>query len=150
MTSHAKTPRHGIYARLGVIASAIGVAVAAAVVWIAFYGDPNSSDSSPVAAHLAAPASTVTLTATATTTVIQPPVTLSAPPTVSAATSAAPTSAAPPKEITYTVKPGDNLFLIAQWFHQNGYQPIYDWNHTIIGQDPALIRPGQVIVVAVE
>jgi nucleoid-associated protein YgaU len=148
MTSHAKTPRYGIYAKLGVIASAVGVVVVAAVVWIAFHGSSHSEGPRQVATNLAAPASAVTLTPTATdtATATAPPVILSAQPTAPPA----PSSSSPPKEITYTVKPGDNLFVIAQWFHQNGYQPIYDWNRTIIGQDPGLIRPGQVFVVAVE
>jgi nucleoid-associated protein YgaU len=145
MTSHARPPRHGIYARLGIIVSALGVAIVAAVVWVAFRGSSRTDDSNAVAAHPAAPASTVTLTATATAVVTAPPVTPSAQPVTPVAS-----SSAPPKEITYTVRAGDNLFLIAQWFHQNGYQPIYDWNRTVIGQDPGLIRPGQVFVVAVE
>jgi nucleoid-associated protein YgaU len=144
MTSHARPPRHRNFAKLGIIASAVGVAAVAVVVWVAFRGSSHpSSPTSPVAVRAAAPA-TVTLTATATVTA--PPITLSAAPS----STSAPASSAAPKEITYTVKPGDNLFLIAQWFHQNGYQPIYDWNRTVIGQDPALIKPGQVFIVAVE
>ena len=53
-------------------------------------------------------------------------------------------------EITYTVRPGDNLTVIATWFHQHGYQPIYDWNRTVIGQNPDLIKPGQVFIVAIQ
>ncbi|WP_375475863.1 LysM peptidoglycan-binding domain-containing protein [uncultured Jatrophihabitans sp.] len=53
------------------------------------------------------------------------------------------------KYVKYTVKPGDNLFVIADWFHQKGYQPIYQWNQTTIGKDPSLIRPGQTLIVAV-
>jgi hypothetical protein len=53
-------------------------------------------------------------------------------------------------EVTYTVKPGDNLTVIAAWFNQHGYQPVYDWNKTTIGADPNLIGPGQVLIVAVQ
>ena len=47
----------------------------------------------------------------------------------------------------YTVKRGDNLTVIAAWFHVRGYEPLYAWNKTIIGRNPDLIFPGQKIVV---
>ena len=51
----------------------------------------------------------------------------------------------PPK--IYTVKPGDTLSDIAQWFDLRGYRPLYDWNKTVVGQNPDLIFPGQRVVV---
>jgi nucleoid-associated protein YgaU len=50
--------------------------------------------------------------------------------------------------VTYTVKPGDNLTVIAAWFHLHGYGDLYDANKSVIGANPALIRPGQVITVS--
>lgn len=54
-----------------------------------------------------------------------------------------------PKTVTYTVAPGDTLSSIADHFKIEGYQPLYDWNKTVIGQNPDLIRPGLVLIVAV-
>jgi nucleoid-associated protein YgaU len=53
-----------------------------------------------------------------------------------------------PSPVSYTVVPGDTLSSIAIKFKQAGYQPLYDWNATVIGQNPNLIKPGQVIIVA--
>lgn len=48
---------------------------------------------------------------------------------------------------TYTVKPGDNLWDIAQHHLGDGlkWQEIYQLNHDIIGGDPTLIHPGTEI-----
>ncbi len=48
---------------------------------------------------------------------------------------------------TYIVHRGDNLTVIARWFHVRGYAPLYDWNKTVIGRNPDLIYPGQKIIV---
>ena len=50
--------------------------------------------------------------------------------------------------ITYTVKPGDNLFVIAAWFKAHGYGAIYNANKAIIGANPNLIFPGQHITIS--
>jgi LysM repeat protein len=50
--------------------------------------------------------------------------------------------------ITYTVKPGDNLTVIAAWFHLHGYGALYQWNKQVIGSNPNLIYPGQRITVS--
>ena len=50
----------------------------------------------------------------------------------------------------YTVQPGDSLFSIAQRFYGDGNQwhQIYDYaNKQVIGQDPNLIRPGEVLYI---
>ena len=50
----------------------------------------------------------------------------------------------------YTVQPGDSLFAIAQRFYGDGNQwhRIYDYcNKQVIGQDPNLIRPGEVLYI---
>ncbi len=48
---------------------------------------------------------------------------------------------------TYTVKPGDNLWDIAQHHLGDGlkWQEIYQLNHDLIGGDPTLIHPGTEI-----
>lgn len=55
-------------------------------------------------------------------------------------------AAKPP--ITYVVKKGDNLFVIAQWFKLHGYGNLYAANRAVIGDNPSLIYPGQRITIA--
>jgi LysM domain len=49
----------------------------------------------------------------------------------------------------YTVQPGDSLFSIAQQAYGDGNQwhKIYDANKQVIGSDPNLIRPGEVLFI---
>ncbi len=46
------------------------------------------------------------------------------------------------------VKRGDNLTVIAAWFHQHGYGHLYELNKAVIGDNPDLIFPGQKITIA--
>jgi len=51
---------------------------------------------------------------------------------------------------TYTVKPGDSLWAIAQRFSPRGgagWTELYELNKTTIGSDPNLIHPGQLLVI---
>lgn len=48
--------------------------------------------------------------------------------------------------ITYTVKKGDNLTSIAKKYHTT-WQKIYENNKNIIGDDPNLIKPGQILII---
>src|SRR5256885_13215908 len=50
---------------------------------------------------------------------------------------------------SYTVQPGDTLSGIAQRAYGNGneWQKIYDANKQVIGSDPNLIQPGQVLYI---
>jgi nucleoid-associated protein YgaU len=48
----------------------------------------------------------------------------------------------------YKVAVGDTLFDIAHSFSVSGaYLTLYQWNASVVGKDPALIHPGQVIIV---
>lgn len=52
-------------------------------------------------------------------------------------------------ERTYTVKKGDCIWNIAKTFYGSGaqYMKIYEANRGVIGSNPALIYPGQVLVI---
>ncbi|MGI8761912.1 MAG: LysM peptidoglycan-binding domain-containing protein [Jatrophihabitantaceae bacterium] len=52
------------------------------------------------------------------------------------------------KPITYTVKKGDNLTVIAAWFHLHGYGGLYERNKAVLGDNPNLIFPGQRITIS--
>lgn len=55
-------------------------------------------------------------------------------------------SAPAPSARTYTVKPGDNLSAIAAKFGTT-WQKIYSDNRAVIGDNPSMIYPGQVLVI---
>lgn len=65
-------------------------------------------------------------------------------PAVASATAKRP---APPTPKTYTVKSGDTLYAIAKRFLGDGsrWREIYNANTSVIGKNPNLIRPGQVL-----
>lgn len=90
---------------------------------------------------------TYTLTPMPTSTESAPPASTSTP-TSGAPPTASTIPAASPQMVYYTVAPGDNLTKIAAWFKLANYHPLYDWNTTVIGSNPNLIFPGQVLVVA--
>ena len=50
--------------------------------------------------------------------------------------------------VTYTVKPGDTLSGIAAWFKLHGYGSLYAANRSVIGSNPALIRPDERITIS--
>lgn len=56
------------------------------------------------------------------------------------------TNGAPSNSATYTVQPGDTLSAIAA---RNGVstQALYDANRGVVGNDPNLIQPGQVLTI---
>ncbi len=58
-------------------------------------------------------------------------------------------SPAPPAAQTYTVVKGDCLWNIAKKFYGSGakYTAIYDANRSVIGGNPNLIYPGQVLTI---
>jgi len=59
---------------------------------------------------------------------------------------AAPRRRAPARR-TYTVRGGDTLSGIAAGLGMSDWRPLYEANHRVIGPDPDLIRPGQVLTV---
>lgn len=48
---------------------------------------------------------------------------------------------------TYTVRSGDSLSAIADKYEGVSWRQIYDANKALIGPDPGLIQPGQVLVI---
>ena len=54
---------------------------------------------------------------------------------------------APARRRTYTVRPGDTLSEIAAGLGMSDWRPLYEANRGVIGPDPDLIRPGQVLTV---
>lgn len=52
------------------------------------------------------------------------------------------------RSITYTVKRGDTLSGIAEWFKLHGYGALYAANQAVIGSNPNLIIPGERITIA--
>ena len=61
------------------------------------------------------------------------------------------TSPAPAASQDYTVVKGDCLWNIAKKFYGNGskYTVIYNANRGVIGGNPNLIYPGQVLIIPV-
>jgi nucleoid-associated protein YgaU len=59
------------------------------------------------------------------------------------------TRPAPPQPKTYTVKSGDTLWAIAKKYlgAGNRYSEIYSANKSVIGSNPNLIKPGQVLTI---
>lgn len=49
--------------------------------------------------------------------------------------------------VTYTVKAGDTLSGIAEWFKLHGYGALYAANEAVIGSNPNLIVPGERITI---
>ena len=60
-----------------------------------------------------------------------------------------PTAPVPASPQTYTVKKGDCLWAIAKKYYGNGskYTIIYNANKGVIGGNPNLIYPGQVLTI---
>ena len=52
-----------------------------------------------------------------------------------------------PEPRVYTVKPGDTLSMIAAALGLPDWRTLYEANRDVIGADPSLIRPGQVLVI---
>jgi LysM repeat protein len=50
--------------------------------------------------------------------------------------------------VTYTVKPGDTLSGIAEWFSLHGYGSLYAANRSVIGSNPNLIFAGERITIS--
>jgi len=103
-----------------------------------------SAGSSSNAAHSGRSATSGTPGGAQPTTRITPTAT----PSTSSAKPAPKITAPPYRTITYTVKEGDNLTVIAAWFKLHGYGDLYERNRAVIGDDPDLIFPGQQITIS--
>ena len=53
----------------------------------------------------------------------------------------------PNNVITYTVQPGDTLWSIARKYNTT-WQQIYENNKEVIGDNPNLIYPGQILIIS--
>lgn len=111
----------------------------------------RETTSSPGVASSTVPAASTSATSapttsSPTTTAPATPSSTTAPSTTAPSVEASPST----KVVKYTVRRGDNLTIIARWFHQRGYSPLYDWNKSVIGRNPDLIHPGQVIIVSLK
>ena len=150
-------------ARTKTLASLVGLMIAAAVVallFVAFDSSSSSASTKPDAgakpsAHHKTPSATATVAPSSTASSkpsAKAPKRSSASSKPSASASSSPvadssshrTSA---KRVVYTVKKGDNLTIIAAWFHEHGYGNLYDRNKSVIGNNPNLIHPGQKIMI---
>ncbi len=49
--------------------------------------------------------------------------------------------------VAYTVRPGDTLSGIADWFKLHGYGALYAANVAVVGSNPNLINPGERITI---
>ena len=60
-----------------------------------------------------------------------------------------PKEAAPPPKRTYTVVSGDSLSKIAkrELGDANKWRKLYEANKVVVGDNPDLIKPGQVLVI---
>lgn len=54
-----------------------------------------------------------------------------------------------PSDSSYTVKSGDSLWAIAKKYYNNGaeWTKIYESNKSVVGNNPNLIYPGQVLAI---
>ena len=52
-----------------------------------------------------------------------------------------------PPQRTYTVRGGDTLSAIAAGLGLTDWWPLYEANKSLIGPDPDLIQPGQVLTI---
>lgn len=162
-TSDSNRGRSKLLALL-VALTTVAAAVALIVVLVngSADGSPRSSatrqqnlaaDRNSAAASTSAPAAAASTPATSTPATSTPAAPTSTPASSPATRAAAPKSAAttthaakPP--LTYVVRRGDNLTVIAKWFHLHGYGSLYERNKAVIGNDPNLIVPGQRITVS--
>lgn len=116
------------------------------IVLIVVFTTRSSSPAPEQAVPVPTPVVTTQPSLPSTETPIQTPIlpsTSSIPPSPPPATSA-------PKilPLVYTVKPGDTLNAIAQWFSFHDYQALFDANRDYLGDNPNLIFPGQRIVLS--
>lgn len=138
MTSRhsAATPHH----RLGMTALTLALVIAVAVTGLLMIRHHKQVRTAPPP------------TSTSPSFVVNPPPpsNTSAPQATSAATSSVAHSTARHVQtpLQYRVKPGDNLWNIAEWFKFNGYQGLYQANWKRLGSDPSLIHPGTVIQIS--
>jgi LysM repeat protein len=121
-------------ARLASAIMALSIVVAVLVLLVTHHGKPSSTRvSTPV--HSSATALTHSPSAVAATS--------TSPNNVRAT----PSHVSKPA-VTYVVQPGDNLWTLARTLKvDGGLVPLYVWNQSVVGKNPALIQPGQRLIV---
>lgn len=111
----------------------LAIALAAVTITAMVSKYPHSDSMPPAGVAIAAPA-----------TVAAPPLKLHA----DQSHAPMPTTHVHIVRITYTVQPGDNLTSIAQEFSLSGWQPLYAQNRAVVGTNPSLIHPGEILFIA--
>ncbi|MDP9117492.1 MAG: LysM peptidoglycan-binding domain-containing protein [Actinomycetota bacterium] len=138
------------------VGAALVAAIAIVIVKVALSGNGTNPRGTPAAQETPTTASTAAAVTTVPAPAATPPAGSGASPgasasgylspAASAASGATATTHAAP--LTYTVKPGDNLSVIAAWFKLHGYGGLYEANKAVLGDNPDLIHPGQTITVS--
>jgi nucleoid-associated protein YgaU len=144
------TPRRAIGGLTGPIPIAVAIAVLLVLGAVALVRHETTSDASTASPQAGRPASTTASTAPVSTPARSTPATRT-PATRPTRPPKTPPPSSPPGTtvpLTYTIKPGDNLWNIAIWFHLHGYGDLYERNKAVIGDYPNLIFPGQTITIS--
>jgi nucleoid-associated protein YgaU len=141
-THHLEPEGHGRRTQIAVVLTVLVVALAIVGVYSATHKSTTTASAKSVAKSIAP--------AGASKTPAVPVAGTSSPASVAPAPSSTAGSSAAAKvpSLTYVVQPGDNLTVIAAWFHMHGYGELYDANLAVIGSDPDLIHPGQRITIS--
>lgn len=137
------------YGRIVIAVAIVGVAAGGTTAAVEWANSGDSPSSASAATPDARPASVLGLQ-TAKPTPPTPPSSTAPAPAISTPAAPTPTAVAPaPKPpITYVVKQGDNLSVIAAWFKLHGYGDLYQANMSVIGDNPNLIFAGQRLTIA--
>jgi nucleoid-associated protein YgaU len=141
---------HRRYGQIAIGVAIVGVAAGGTTAAVAWTDNGGSGSSSVTTSDDTRPASVLGLQTAKPSppTSVTPPVPATTTPATPSPTATAPVPLAPKPPITYVVKRGDNLSVIAWWFQVHGYGAIYEANKSVIGDNPNLIYAGQRLTIA--